>query len=88
MVTISTLFNQHRLWTEVTFVAVLISFLTYAMVKLAVPPSPWHTTWMIFLPIAIGAALNRGIMRVVMAFVQLFVALIATTVTGNALGGF
>jgi hypothetical protein len=83
----ASLFREHRYWVQGAFLALLVSLITFATIKLAVPPSSWHITWMVVLPLALGVAFNRGAMRWVMAPVLLIISLIATTVIGNAMGG-
>jgi hypothetical protein len=80
-------FRQHSYWIQGVFLALLVSLITFATTKLAMPPSPWHIIWMVILPLALGVVFNRGAMRLVMAFVLLIISLIATTVIGNAMGG-
>ena len=67
--------------------ALVVSLITFATIKLAMPPSPWHIIWMVALPLALGVAFNRGAMRWVMASVLLIISLVATTMIGNAMGG-
>lgn len=81
------LIREHRYSTQAVFLAFLVSLVTFATIKLAMSPSPWHLTWMVILPLALGISLNRGAMRWIMAPVLLIVSLIATTVIGNAMGG-
>jgi hypothetical protein len=81
------LIREYRYPTQAVFLALLISLTTFATIKLGMPPSPWHLTWMVVLPVALGIAFNRGAVRWIMAPALLIVSLIATTVIGNAMGG-
>jgi predicted Na+-dependent transporter len=78
---------QRRYFAQIAFVALLTSLVTFATVRLEMPPSPWHITWMVVLPFALGVAFNRGMSRWLMAPVLPIVSLIATMVIGNAMGG-
>lgn len=81
------LIRKHRYSTQIAFVALLISLVTFATVKLAMPPSSYHITWMVILPLSLGIALNQREMRWIMAPVLVVASLFATTVIGNAMGG-
>ena len=81
------LLREHRYWVQGVFLALLVSLITFATIKLAVPPSPWHLTWMMVLPLALGVTLNRGAMRWIMASVLLIISIIAATIIGNVMGG-
>jgi hypothetical protein len=80
-------FRKHPYWIQSVFLALLVSLITFATIKLAMPPSPWHITWMVSMPLALGVASNRGAMRWVIASVLLIISLIVTTAIGNAMGG-
>jgi hypothetical protein len=73
-------------YAQIVLVGLLISLVTFATVKLAMLPSPWHSSWMIVLPLVLGIALNKGAARWFMALALVVVSLVATTVTGNAMG--
>lgn len=77
----------HRYQRQAVLVALLISLITFTTIKLAMPASPWHLTWMVILPVALGIAFNRGTARWIMVPLLLVVSLIAITVIGNAMGG-
>ncbi|MFV1920809.1 hypothetical protein VPH46_15470 [Sphingomonas sp. MJ1 (PH-R8)] len=83
----SSLIPEQRYSTQILLLGLFVSLVTFAIVKLAVLPSPWHITWIVGLPLVLGLASNRGAMRWVMAPVLLIVSLIATAVIGNTLGG-
>ncbi|MBB4100760.1 hypothetical protein [Sphingomonas kyeonggiensis] len=87
MVASGTFIPVYRALTQMAAIAILISFITFATIKLGMPPSPWHATWMVALPLATGAVINRGLNRLLMACALLATSLIATTVVGNAMGG-
>lgn len=72
---------------QAVLVALLISLITFATIKLGLPASPWHFIWMVILPVALGIAFNRGAVRWLMAPLLLAVSLIAAMVIGNAMGG-
>lgn len=79
---------RHRYAAQILSVALLISVTTYLVVILSVPPSPWNAVWMVALPTGLGVALNRGEQRIIMGAALLVISLIATTVVGNAMGGY
>lgn len=83
----TSLIREHRYSAQVTLVMLLISFITFATVKLEIPSSPWHITWMVMLPLALGVGFNKGLSRWFVAPVLLIVSLLATTVIGTAMGG-
>ena len=87
MDTAATLIRQHWYSAQIVIVVLLTSLVTFVTVRLAMLTSPWHSTWMVVLPFALGILLNRGMSRLLMASVLLTVSFIATMVIGNAMGG-
>ncbi|MEN2747912.1 hypothetical protein [Sphingomonas sp. T9W2] len=63
------------------------ALLTYAIIVLNLPPSPWHALWMIIPPLLVGLTLNQGARQLVMAFALPFASIVAGAIVGNAMGG-